>query len=703
MDSYSFSQAQLELIAHPFTGTIFLEGIVGSGKTTGAAARLERMLQEGIPTESVLILLPQRTLAFPYAAIAQQAALPSGGMLDILTLGGLAQRMCALFWPLIARAAGFKHPERPPIFLTLETAQYYLAKVIAPLLDKGYFSDLAIDRNRLYSQILDNLNKAAAVGFDPATFGERLSAAYAGDPKNLHNYSEAQECANLFRADCLENNLLDFSLQMEVFCNHLWKSALCRKYLNSRYRHLIYDNLEEDIPIAQDIVREWVPDLDSALLIMDAKGGYRVFLGADPENGASLQAICQEHPVWNQSWIISQSIAELHLVLLDALGRRKQHVLTASSKAAFSFQTSRFYPDMVQLACDEVARLVTQENIPPGEIAILAPLVSDSLRFSLLRALEQRQIPARSHRPSRSLRDEPATHCLLTLAKLAHPDWKLTCSRHDVRTMLLQAIAGLDLVRADLLAKIVYSERKPEQALSSFERIQPEMQNRIRFTVGARYETLRKWMLEYQTGAQQELAAFLSRLFGEVLSQPGFGFHSDFDAAAVTARLIESIQKFRWATVDLLDSGGSTGKEYLQMVEKGILAAQYLQTWQPWQEENTVLVAPAYTFLMSSRPVRYQFWLDVGSQSWFERLYQPLTQPYILSRRWIAGEHWTDTWDFQTNQSALERIVTGLMLRCREHVVLCTAGMNEQGSEQRGPLLMALQSMLRQSLRAEAV
>ena len=44
---------------------------------------------------------------------------------------------------------------------------------------------------------------------------------------------------------------------------------------------------------------------------------------------------------------------------------------------------------------------------------------------------------------------------------------------------------------------------------------------------------------------EERLDYFLSRLFGEVLSQAGFGFHRDFDAGAVAANLIESVQKFR--------------------------------------------------------------------------------------------------------------------------------------------------------------
>ena len=47
-----------------------------------------------------------------------------------------------------------------------------------------------------------------------------------------------------------------------------------------------------------------------------------------------------------------------------------------------------------------------------------------------------------------------------------------------------------------------------------------------------------------------------------------------------------------------------------------------------------MLIAPAYTFLLANQPVDYQFWMDVGSPAWSERLYQPLTHPIILSRGW---------------------------------------------------------------------
>lgn len=230
--------------------------------------------------------------------------------------------------------------------------------------------------------------------------------------------------------------------------------------------------------------------------------------------------------------------------------------------------------------------------------------------------------------------------------------------------------------------------------LTSFDQIIPDSQQRITYFVGERYEKLRLWLLEYSQQSRGELDHFISRLFGEVLSQPGYGFHLNYDAAEITANLVESIQKFRWAaTPPLLKEQFSLGKEYFNMVQEGVIAAQYLESWQS-RPENAVLISPAYTFLMSNYPVEIQFWLDIGNRGWAERLYQPLTHPYVLSRNWSRNSKWTDANEVETSQAVLYRLISGLIHRCRQKIYLGLSEFNEQGFEQRGLLLRALHRTL---------
>jgi hypothetical protein len=365
-------------------------------------------------------------------------------------------------------------------------------------------------------------------------------------------------------------------------------------------------------------------------------------------------------------------------------------------KSSFSINSFRFFPQALDWIAAEIHRLISNNNVDPGNIVVLTPFLSDSLRFSLIRRFEELAVPNFTFRPSRSLRDEPAVSAMFTLAKLAHPQWGFKPSRHDLRYMLMQIIPEIDLIRADLVAQMLYSPNRVEQGLTSFSQVRGEMQQRITFVVGEKYETLRGWLEQYHESEKVDLDVFFARAFGELLSQRGFSFHDNLQDAALISRLIESSRKFRYiVNEDSTTDKEKVGMEYVKVVEEGLIAAQYLLNWEDQSEIHSVLIAPAFTYLMSNRPVSHQFWLDIGSSGWWSRLDQPLTQPYVLSRNWQKTRQWTSADELKVNQSTLAHIVTGLLRRCSDHVDMVSVGMNESGSEERGALLVAIQSLLR--------
>jgi hypothetical protein len=531
-------------------------------------------------------------------------------------------------------------------------------------------------------------------------------------------YDHAQVCANGFREYCLAYNLLDFSLQLEVFFSYCLAEPMCRTYLFERYRHLIVDNLEEDTPRAHDLLKQWMGECDTALIVMDLAAGSRAFLGADPRGAAEFKWLCQDWVAVERSHVMSPQVEALSRQLVMALGQEVSRTLlswsprlprpaAADAVTALRFEPVRFQPEMFEWVADQVTQLVYREGTSPDEIVILAPYLGDALRFSLSEALSRQGIPLRSHRPSRALRDEPAARCILTLAALAHPAWGQCPAAADVAQALMVAIEGMDLIRARLLAEIVYRPEGGRPVLSSFDQIRTQTQERISFVLGERFERLRRWIDAYAGSPSLELDDWIHFLFTVVLSQPGFGFYRNTDAGRVAANLIESIAKFRRAVGDTLvvETGAESplphplGLEYVRMVERGVIAATYVQSWQI-ESSNAVLVAPAYTFLMANRPVDVQFWLNIGSAGWWERLYQPLTHPYVLSRNWPEGRLWGDEAEYAARQMALGRLVLGLTRRCRRRIYLGIADLGEQGYEQRGPLLQAVQRVLRQASQA---
>ncbi|MBL8049912.1 MAG: hypothetical protein JNM46_01705 [Anaerolineales bacterium] len=691
---HEFNLIQERIIQSTLDLKLFVQGPAGAGKTTVGVERMRYLLSQGIAADSILMLTPQRTLQEPYLELLYTPERIAGGEVTSATIGGLAKRMCDLFWPLAAEQAGFRNPDLPPIFLTLETAQYYMAHLVRPLIeDGGYFQSLTINRNRLYSQILDNLNKAVLVRFPHTEIGARLDAAWFGEPGQRRIYQDVQDCAIRFRNYCLEHNLLDFSLQMEVFNNYLWTNDQVRNYLTSTYRHLIYDNVEEDAPSAHDLILEWLNEFDSALLIYDQNAGYRSFLSGDPITGYTLSEVCDEVIDLNESFVSSDEVIHLSNSLVNAI-TGNELVENNDANPAMQFILTHFHPEMLDEITKEVKSLIEDKGIPPAEIVILAPYLSDALRFSIINRLDAENIPWRTHRPSRSLRDETASKTLLTLSALAHPHWNVRPTKFDLAQAFMFAL-NTDLIRAQLLTEIVYRQR--DFRLSTFNEIKPETQERITYALGERYTTLRNWIEEYRSSFPTPLDFFLRKLFGEVISQNGFGFHDNLDAVRVASSLIESIKKFRNAMepsiVGMDTPSFDLGREYLAMLEDGVIAAQYLEAWRT-EDKDAVLVAPAYSFLMMNKPASIQFWLEPGSSGWVQRLSQPLTHPYILSRHWESGRLWTDADEVESETQNLARLIGGLLSRCREKVYLTISDLGESGIEQRGALLRAFQKVL---------
>ncbi|MBN8581860.1 MAG: hypothetical protein J0L96_14420, partial [Anaerolineae bacterium] len=362
------------------------------------------------------------------------------------------------------------------------------------------------------------------------------------------------------------------------------------------------------------------------------------------------------------------------------------------SEPAMEFILSHFHPEMLDEVVGKIRALI-EGGVPPAEIVVLAPYLSDSLRFSISNRLELAGIPWRSNRPSRSLRDEPASKSLLTLSALAHPQWDVHPPKFDVAHALMFAL-DTDLVRAQLLTDIIYGQR--DLRLSTFDQIKPETQERITYALGSRYSTLRDWLESYRTDQPLPLDFFLKKFFGEVLSQPGFGYHANLDSVRIAASLAESIKKFRNAMEPMIANISlDLGMEYIRMLQDGVIAAQYLESWRS-ENKDAVLLTPAYTFLMMNRPASFQFWLDPGSDGWSQRVSQPLTHPYVLSRAWdpSQGRLWLDTDEIAQEVETLARLTGGLLARCREKIFLALSDLGAAGFEQRGTLLRAFQKVL---------
>ncbi len=690
-EAISLTQAQKSFLDTAKNGLILLEGEFGTGKTTASALR---MLQLGKtnrkPLGSTLVLAPQYPLLQPYQQ-AQVENRANQTHATLMTFSSLVKRNIALFWPLVAEVAGFAHPQLEPKFLTIETAQFYLSQIVDPLMDKGIFSGITIPRNRIYSQLLDSLNKAAIISFDYHSVSTRLKAAWTGGPEQLLTYDEVQVCLNAFRTKCLQDNLLDYSLQVDVFAKHLWPLNLFRRYLRSNYTDLIYENIEEEPPLIHDLIGDLAPDLNSVCLLMDIGGGYRKFLGADPDSALRFRDQNFHVFEFTESLVNPPVIEDARKLFLTASANQPAPGADIFEVFEQPEDLPIFVPELLDWTVEKIKSLIDQ-GTKPSEIAILSPYLSSTFAFYLQAKLNALGLPSKTSKASALLRDDPYVKLFLNLYCLSSGDSRLSVSQDDLVDLFAISLGAINRVQAKLLSNALcgrnlFIQALPELAVVEglpLERFSPEILNS--------YTEIRSWLQNFD--ARSGFGLFVSRIFGELLTQEGFGLQGNLESGRLAGRLIDSFAKFEQALEENL-SETQKAAFFVESVRKGLLSGVYEEDQDL---EDSILITPVLSFLMRNQPVDYQFWMNTGSNGWHERLEQPLTQAYVLSRSWQSGRLWTTADETQLSKETLTHTVQGLLTRCRKKVFLGISVYDEAGSQESGLLMQILQGLFRRAV-----
>ena len=682
-----------QVIRGPIKGnqTCFLSGPLVAGQRQVQLARICHLLDLGVTGYSLLVLLPDRATVRLFRDELNKQSNGLQREVELQTYYALAVRLIRLFWPMVAAEVGFASPQKAPVFLNYESAQYVLGSLVDPLFSQGYFEGLSMRPQRTVSQLLDNANKAAINGFPLSEVETRLRQAWTGEENRLRYYDQSQHCIELFRGHCLQHGLLDASLVFEVFNGHLLGRDEFWRYFTERYRHMVVDSAEEMVPIAHDLIARLLPQCDSAIVGGDPKGGFRIFLGADAAGCADLSRQCKRHIV-----VGDQECAQCDMVYFAArcgekLGQGECTVLSGrSDRAMVGLIRVPYRSDMINATVGKMARLIG-EGVAPGDMAIVAPHADGVLRFLLSEALSAAEIPHAIVRRYEALRDEPVVRACLTLAALAHPQWGESISLFDLEEAFCIALAPMDRLRSSLLVQSVYDER--DGVLKEGKQVEDQRRLRVGAGIIERYEMIREWLQAYMMTDPIPFDHFLRRLFGEVLAGP----HVAPESAAVYSKLIASSQAFSRTGPALGLAEDQIGARYRNMIISGVIAAQHLADRDvPIAPKSIAMVAPVHTYLLSNHEARYQFWLDVGSNVWWDALHQPLTNHYVLSRRWNREKRWTDAVDFSLRNRNLHRLVRGLALRCRDGIFLCASERDGRDEVQDSPLLMTVQQVLQE-------
>jgi hypothetical protein len=693
-DFPALSERQQQAVAA--TGAVFLSGPAGTGKTTALHQRLLNLLGKGESAYTVLVLVaePEHRAAF-FEAVRTSGLGPYAD-LNVTNYSRMAQEMVALFWPLVAREAGFARPHQPPSFLSYDLAQVLMWQVVTPMLAQGAFANLRLRPQQIVSQILDTLNRAAlnALLLDDAV--ERQSRTWAGEPERRIQLDDAAAAARDFRHICLSNSLLDLSLIVEVFDTQLVRHPEFHRYFRERYRHLIVDNLEEQTPAGQNFVTGLMGQMTgdpspTVVVAVDQGGGYKRFLAADPHGAEAMRDRFERVIDFTESFVSPPDMALL-ANQVDNYLLHTHYPTDGAETRILAVIGGRYRREMIANLGPVLHRLVFDEGVAPRDIAIVVPYLDGALRHMLTGVLAEAGLPYRQLRRRTSPREEPRVRAWLTWLALAHPAWGIHPVTYDVAEGLVLSMDGLDPARAQLLADHLYRPDVPE--LAPAETLADNIRARAGEANVARVEELRRWLAARD--GRDTIDAFLHSLFNELLSQPHFRAEPDLAGAAVCDWLVRSAARLRRAAPAMgLVGDAAVGATFIEAVNQGLVTANPPDWGEP-PDPDGITLSTIYAYLLAGEPARVQVWLETAAQGWWDIPRQPLSNAFVLAQSRSPEMPWTVEEDFTVRNELLARIIRGLTARCRDGVILANSDLDRRGLRQDGALWRALGPVMRQ-------
>ena len=679
--------------------TLFLLGPAGSGKTTALQQRILHLLNKGEPAYTLLVIVADPRHRQSYSRFVQEQGIPFSD-LKVVHYPQLAQEMVTLFWPLVARSAGFTSGFRPPTYLGYDLSQLLMWHIVTPMLHSGAFADLRRRPQQIISQLLDTLNRAALNNLDIIEATQRQIETWTGEPNHIRNLEQAQIAATDFRNYCLKNNLLDLSLTIETFNKQIVRTDEAESrgeffaYFKERFRHLIVDNVEEQTPAGQAFISKLMDQTVSTTLAYDEGGGYRSFLAADPLGSSRFQTRSRRFFHFNTTvGIIPTGVRRLATIV--------DHYLNGSpppsaepdpdlmvTPAITHVIKTRYRREMVFALADYLAQLIHRDDVPASEIAIVIPYLDEAMRYMLVQAFKERELPMSFVRRRGIPNEEPQVRAWLTWVALAHPLWGMIPSEYDVAEALSLSINSFDPVRSALAATHLFPKNTLQ--LLPANTLLPTISERIGADRILLYEELRLWL--EKNGNQHRLDHFIYNLFTKLLSAESFHDPHRTDNAAICAWLVRMAERLCKAAPSLgLTTNDTVGRAFLMSIHKGLVTSHPPDTGDP-PDPNGISVSTIYGYLLGGNPVRYQVWLETAASGWWDTPRQPLNNRFVLAESWDATQRWTMTEEVAVRNESLSRIVQGLVGRCREGVILATSDLDRRGQRQDGPLWRAFEA-----------
>ena len=597
--------------------------LTGSSRTKRSEILAEKyieLVQNGIPAPQILVLVANRHKKQLFTERIKQA-LPVLENPKIYTFFGLVYNTIKLDWPDIENRITSGNACIIPNLTGLEISQFLFKKCMknAGFLDYNSKINLLHQLFRRYSLIVQN-------NLSDEDVKERsmlLKESFAEDAKNA---------IDSFKRLTLKYRAFDYIRQCAIFGSIKEKSSFLKNI-----KYLIVDDADEITNAEFNFLKFLKPSLDGWFVGMDEYGVSRAgFLCGD--------------------FSMPDRVKELfgdEIIKLDDMPVSSVKV----SHIAYSK-----YIEMIKSAFEQAADLVNKNGLHAQDISIAVPETNSAVKFFASEIFNSKKIKYQIFSGSEKLAQNRIVKNILTVLKLAHPDFCDKISPLELRGVL-HSILGVPL-------------KDTMPVLSAFRTcgiLKPVFENEV-------YNTSLEALCAVIKKLQEEnipLSVQAETVFDELVNT------EDTVIVNKVNFLIKQIRDFETVfEEDALDVNFQ--RDIIIQLENTIVSENPSDS--PVVEPDSLCIATAQKLIDLNIKSRYQFWIDISGDGWTRE------DTGTIYNSWVFQPFWKkDAFTFEDNlelsHEKTKRVLRKLSLLSDEKIYAYSSLFDINGLENTGGIL----------------
>lgn len=480
-----------------------------------------------------------------------------------------------------------------PTFLTFESSQTLMVKLIDFFKDRGNFKEINFSNEELAQKMLSNLYSLSAGNNSYGNFSKLIKKQNLFSKLKDESYDELNKLLEIYLSRTLKLGVFDYPATLYIYNNYLLENDIYVENIK-KYKAILIDDFQSQIPCITNFLKH----IESFTGYHSSFGAYGIYYPNSQKDLTSLGDI--------QKKVIETSDIFLEKLYENFFYEKKNSLITDKVKIKTDFEEKSDLHEYLLSVLKKVHEK-TYKNI-----LILSPSRNITLIDSLERLSYKENIPFLNLDKNEKFLDNPYIYALSSLGIIYFNYGKLYLNEDEIRQILV-LLFGINIFRASDIAK-----KNP--ANSEFLK-KIEKASVVDLTI----------FLEHFDKNHTSVVDF----YRELLTQK-----NRFDKKIVDA--LEKIYDFSKLFLDNISSFDNIrdkNLEFFTTLRKGIKESESLDEISKKMEFNGVMLGTPASFLKLSKKVEISIFIDIESNLWNLNFINFLQNPFLLNGTFKEKEY----------------------------------------------------------------